>query len=62
MLYQLDRLPIEIAAIHAEREVIEVLLPLTHQVPTLLDWSVGGIIRYVKYPAYKEWVCEISVN
>ncbi|KAF2948651.1 uncharacterized protein [Oryza sativa Japonica Group] len=57
---ELDRLPIEIAAIHAEREVIEVLLPLTHQVPTLLDWSVGGIIRYVKYPAYKEWARNAS--
>nr|XP_025878891.1 serine/threonine-protein phosphatase 6 regulatory ankyrin repeat subunit C isoform X1 [Oryza sativa Japonica Group] len=59
---ELDRLPIEIAAIHAEREVIEVLLPLTHQVPTLLDWSVGGIIRYVKYPAYKEWFSEQARN
>ncbi|KAF0920367.1 hypothetical protein E2562_034829 [Oryza meyeriana var. granulata] len=57
---ELDRLAVEVAAIHAEREVVEVLFPLTHHVPTILDWSVGGIIRYVKSTAYKDWARNAS--
>uniref|UniRef100_J3KWT4 Uncharacterized protein n=1 Tax=Oryza brachyantha TaxID=4533 RepID=J3KWT4_ORYBR len=57
---ELDRLPAEVAAIHAEREVVEAIFPLTHYVPTILDWSVGGIIRYVKSAAYKEWARNAS--
>uniref|UniRef100_A0A0D9UXB4 Uncharacterized protein n=1 Tax=Leersia perrieri TaxID=77586 RepID=A0A0D9UXB4_9ORYZ len=57
---ELGRLPVEIAAIHAEREAIEVLFPLTCQVHTILNWSVDGIIRFVKSAAYKERMRDAS--
>ncbi|KAL5226854.1 hypothetical protein ABZP36_015119 [Zizania latifolia] len=57
---ELDRLPVELAAIHAEQEVVEVLLLSTHCAPTFPDWSVGGIIGYVNSAAYKEWARNAS--
>ncbi|XP_047064140.1 uncharacterized protein LOC124671864 [Lolium rigidum] len=54
---ELCRLPIEIAAIYAEQEVAEVLFPVTRRplAPTMVDWSIGGIVRHVNSGAYKEW-------
>jgi benzoyl-CoA reductase/2-hydroxyglutaryl-CoA dehydratase subunit BcrC/BadD/HgdB len=56
-------LPVEIAVIHAEQEVAEVLFPLTRcQWATTMveDWSVDGIVRYINSAAYKEWVRHIA--
>ncbi|KAK1626398.1 hypothetical protein QYE76_000713 [Lolium multiflorum] len=37
--------PIEQAATHDRRELVEVLFPRTRPIPSLPDWSVDGIIR-----------------
>nr|XP_045089787.1 ankyrin repeat domain-containing protein 17 isoform X2 [Aegilops tauschii subsp. strangulata] len=42
------QLPIEIAAYHNRRKDVEILLPVTSRTPYVRDWSVDGIIRYVK--------------
>ncbi|XP_047050536.1 ankyrin repeat, PH and SEC7 domain containing protein secG-like [Lolium rigidum] len=39
--------PIEQAAAHHQRELVEVLFPRTKPIPSLPDWSVDGIIRTV---------------
>ncbi|KAM0895510.1 hypothetical protein ACQ4PT_023779 [Festuca glaucescens] len=59
---ELGRLPIEIATIHAEQEVAEVLFPVTRcpLAPTTVDWSIGGIVRHVNSDAYKEWARKAS--
>ncbi|KAK1605324.1 hypothetical protein QYE76_028997 [Lolium multiflorum] len=57
---ELGRLPIEVAAADAEMELIEVLFPVTRRQPTMLDWSVAGIVRHVNSAAYKEWVIQAS--
>ncbi|XP_051204008.1 uncharacterized protein [Lolium perenne] len=57
---ELGRLPIEVAAADAEVELIEVLFPVTRRPPTMLDWSVAGIVRHVNSAAYKEWVIQAS--
>uniref|UniRef100_A0A453GJ09 Uncharacterized protein n=1 Tax=Aegilops tauschii subsp. strangulata TaxID=200361 RepID=A0A453GJ09_AEGTS len=41
-------LPIEIAAYNNRREDVEILLPVTSRTPYVRDWSVDGIIRWVK--------------
>jgi hypothetical protein len=60
-LSQLGRLPIEIAAVHAETEVVELLFPVTRRAPKVPDWTVGGIVSYVNSAAYKKWVCHIFI-
>ncbi|CAM0948127.1 unnamed protein product [Alopecurus aequalis] len=57
---ELGRLPIEVAAVHAETEVIEVLFPVTRRPATMLDWSVAGIARLVNSAAYQELVMRAS--
>lgn len=49
-------LPIEIAAECGEKRFVEMLLPLTSQLPTVPNWTVEGIINYVKSPAFKKKV------
>ena len=39
---------IELAAAHGQHELVEVLFPRTKPIPSLPDWSVDGIIRWVK--------------
>ncbi|KAF8686181.1 hypothetical protein HU200_043655 [Digitaria exilis] len=41
-------LPIELAAYQNRRKDVEILLPVTSRVPYVRDWSVDGIISYVK--------------
>jgi hypothetical protein len=37
------------AAAHERHEIVEILLPHTNPIPSLLpDWSVGGIISTMK--------------
>ncbi|XP_037461978.1 putative ankyrin repeat protein RF_0381 [Triticum dicoccoides] len=43
-------IPVEQAAVHGRRDLVEVLFPRTKPIPSLLDWSVDGIIRTVKSP------------
>uniref|UniRef100_A0ACD5ZV83 Uncharacterized protein n=1 Tax=Avena sativa TaxID=4498 RepID=A0ACD5ZV83_AVESA len=59
---ELGRLPIEIATIHAEQQVAQVLFPVTRRrmARTMLDWSVGAIVRYVNSAAYHEWARRAS--
>ncbi|XP_078173093.1 uncharacterized protein LOC144566919 [Carex rostrata] len=47
-------LPIEIAAECREKRFVQMLLPLTSQLPTVPNWTVEGIINYVKSPAFKK--------
>ncbi|XP_078182399.1 uncharacterized protein LOC144576002 [Carex rostrata] len=47
-------LPIEIAAECGEKRFVQMLLPLTSQLPTVPNWTVEGIINYVKSPAFKK--------
>ncbi|XP_044972070.1 poly [ADP-ribose] polymerase tankyrase-1-like [Hordeum vulgare subsp. vulgare] len=53
---ELGRLPIEIAAVQAEKKLVRLLFPVTRCPPNMLDWSVAGIMSYVKSAAYKERV------
>ncbi|KAL6634314.1 hypothetical protein ACP70R_026985 [Stipagrostis hirtigluma subsp. patula] len=41
-------LPIEIAAYNNRRKDVEILLPVTSRIPFVRDWSVDGVISYVK--------------
>jgi hypothetical protein len=43
-------MPVEIAAVHGRRDLVEVLFSRTKPVPSLPDWSVDGIIRTVNSP------------
>ncbi|XP_020180963.1 uncharacterized protein [Aegilops tauschii subsp. strangulata] len=51
---ELGRLPIEIAAVHAERKVVRALFPVTQRPTTVLGWSVASIVRRVKSASYRE--------
>ncbi|GJM85042.1 hypothetical protein PR202_ga00770 [Eleusine coracana subsp. coracana] len=41
-------LPIEIAAYNNRRRDVEILLPVSSRIPFVRDWSVDGVISYVK--------------
>ncbi|XP_039803038.1 protein phosphatase 1 regulatory subunit 12A-like isoform X2 [Panicum virgatum] len=41
------RLPIELAAEYGTWEDVELLFPVTSEIPTVADWSVHGIINHV---------------
>ncbi|KAF7044970.1 hypothetical protein CFC21_054125 [Triticum aestivum] len=43
-----DQLPIEIAARNNRRKDVEILFPVTSRIPYVHDWSVDGILAYVK--------------
>lgn len=40
--------PIQVAALRNNREVVELLLPLTSPIPGVSSWSIDGIIEYTK--------------
>ncbi|CAL5092578.1 unnamed protein product [Urochloa decumbens] len=42
--------PIMLAAAQEHRELVGILFPRTKPIPSMLDWSVDGIIRTMKYP------------
>ncbi|CAL4905379.1 unnamed protein product [Urochloa decumbens] len=42
--------PIMLAAAQEHRELVEIQFPRTKPIPSMLDWSVDGIIRTMKYP------------
>ncbi|CAO2191392.1 unnamed protein product [Urochloa humidicola] len=44
----LDRLPVELAAIKDCMEEVELLFPLTSPIPDVPNWSVDGVISYAK--------------
>ncbi|KAM0874928.1 hypothetical protein ACQ4PT_037121 [Festuca glaucescens] len=53
--------PIEFAASKGRRDMVEMLFPLTSPIPTLLEWSIDGIISHVKSFGLKprdKWKCE----
>ncbi|CAL4887802.1 unnamed protein product [Urochloa decumbens] len=45
---EFGHLPIEIAAYNNRRKDVEILLPVTSHISSVRDWSVDGIISYVK--------------
>jgi hypothetical protein len=51
------KFPIMLAAAHEHHELVEILFPRTKPIPSLIDWSVDGIIRYIKYPHLEPRVC-----
>ncbi|XP_078149215.1 uncharacterized protein LOC144544555 isoform X2 [Carex rostrata] len=53
-LNEYGMLPIEIAAECGEKRFVEMLLPLTSQLPTVPNWTVEGIMNYVMSPAFKK--------
>nr|XP_051213905.1 uncharacterized protein LOC127331759 isoform X2 [Lolium perenne] len=57
---ELGRLPVEIAAVYAEMEVVELLFPVTRRAPKVPDWTVGGIVSYVNSAAYKKWAIIVA--
>ncbi|KAE8813342.1 Ankyrin repeat and SOCS box-containing protein 14 [Hordeum vulgare] len=53
-------LPIEIAAVQAEKKLVQIFFLVTRCPPNMLGWSVAGIMSYVKSAAYKERVTKDS--
>uniref|UniRef100_A0A0E0JZZ5 Uncharacterized protein n=1 Tax=Oryza punctata TaxID=4537 RepID=A0A0E0JZZ5_ORYPU len=45
---EFGHLPIELAAYNNRRKDVEILLSVTSRIPSVHDWSVDGVIRYVK--------------
>uniref|UniRef100_A0A0D3F5C2 Uncharacterized protein n=1 Tax=Oryza barthii TaxID=65489 RepID=A0A0D3F5C2_9ORYZ len=45
---EFGHLPIELAAYNNMRKDVEILLPVTSRIPSVCDWSVDGVISYVK--------------
>ncbi|XP_037486635.1 serine/threonine-protein phosphatase 6 regulatory ankyrin repeat subunit A-like isoform X1 [Triticum dicoccoides] len=48
VLDDFGRLPIEVAASQNSREDVEILFPVSSRIPSVLDWSIDGIMAYVK--------------
>ncbi|KAM0913838.1 hypothetical protein ACQ4PT_011908 [Festuca glaucescens] len=44
----IGRLPVEIAAIHGQKECVDILFPVTSPVAKFADWSIDGIMQHVK--------------
>ncbi|XP_027107369.2 palmitoyltransferase AKR1-like isoform X1 [Coffea arabica] len=40
--------PIEVAAARGHRRAVEILFPVTSQIPTVSEWSVDGILEHVE--------------
>ena len=51
------KFPIMLAAAREHRELAEILFPRTKPIPSMIDWSVDGIIRAMKYPHLEPRVC-----
>ncbi|KAF8733375.1 hypothetical protein HU200_014982 [Digitaria exilis] len=46
---QYGKIPIMDAAVNGQRELVEILFPVTRPIPSVPDWSVDGIIRGIKH-------------
>ncbi|XP_026418687.1 hsp70-Hsp90 organizing protein 3-like [Papaver somniferum] len=46
-------IPLEIAAMRCNYQVVEVLFPVTSRIPTYPDWSITGLMRHVNSDANK---------
>jgi hypothetical protein len=46
--WQYGRTPLEIVAHSGRREHVEILFPFSTRIRNVRDWSVDGVIRYVK--------------
>jgi hypothetical protein len=57
---QYGKIPIMIAAADERRELVEILLARTKQIPSIPDWSVDGIIRTIKYQQLETQVCMLA--
>jgi hypothetical protein len=57
LLLQFGVTPIEFAASEGRRDMVEMLFPLTSPIPTLLKWSIDGIISHVKSFGLNPRVC-----
>ncbi|KAF7106414.1 hypothetical protein CFC21_107148 [Triticum aestivum] len=55
-------IPVEQAAVHGRRDLVEVLFSRTKPIPSLPDWSVDGIIRTVKSPHINRLEASVSVE
>ncbi|KAJ4744908.1 ankyrin repeat family protein [Rhynchospora pubera] len=51
-------LPVEIAVMGEQWDILEMLFPLTSPVPGVRDWSVQGIRKYVKSNAFGKKIVE----
>ncbi|KAJ1691820.1 hypothetical protein LUZ63_015975 [Rhynchospora breviuscula] len=51
-------LPVEIAVMGEQWDILEMIFPLTSPVPEVKDWSVQGIRQYVKSNAFREKIVE----
>ncbi|KAF8692213.1 hypothetical protein HU200_039816 [Digitaria exilis] len=47
------KIPIMDAAVNGQRELVEILFPMTRPIPSVPDWSVDGIIRSIKDPHFE---------
>ncbi|CAN6329738.1 unnamed protein product [Urochloa humidicola] len=47
------KIPIMYAAVHGQRELVEILFPKTRPVPSIPDWSIDGIIRSMKHQRFE---------
>ncbi|EEE62010.1 hypothetical protein OsJ_16792 [Oryza sativa Japonica Group] len=54
--------PIQVAALRNNREVVELLLPLTSPIPGVSSWSIDGIIEYTKSVEEKAQVKEATTQ
>nr|AAO16699.1 ankyrin-like protein-like protein [Sorghum bicolor] len=62
-------LPIEIAALENRRKDVEILLRVTARIPSVPDWSVDGVLAYVKSiptdeddPVYKMNLADLKLE
>ncbi|KAM0872596.1 hypothetical protein ACQ4PT_038616 [Festuca glaucescens] len=55
-------IPVEIAAAHGRRDLVEVLFSRTKPIPSLPDWSVDGIIKYMNSPLNHPFQAAYSVE
>nr|CAB3462532.1 unnamed protein product [Digitaria exilis] len=49
LLVEYGKIPIMDAAVNGQRELVEILFPVTRPIPSVPDWSVDGIIRGIKH-------------
>jgi hypothetical protein len=55
-------MPIELAALYATKEDVELLFPFTSPIPDVADWSVDGIINHAKLEHMQLMVCSCGKN
>ncbi|OQU78664.1 hypothetical protein SORBI_3008G025400 [Sorghum bicolor] len=69
LLLKSGLLPIEIAALENRRKDVEILLRVTARIPSVPDWSVDGVLAYVKSiptdeddPVYKMNLADLKLE